>query len=308
MARVQIKNGYKITISRRRTMITTYENLMVQASQPIKEKKQPQRKPSIPSAYAAFNYHNRKKRRSQKVRELCWNNFEPQKACMVTLTFREEEQYADYDKAYSEFKRFIKRVNSHFENFIYVATFSRQRNGNWHFHVLCNFDKSVTNEVIAGLWKQGYTYKTEINGVDKFGAVAQYLVDNMYESAQESCGRYGYLASRKLEHDKIIISFHAEDSEEFEKIFPLINDAPRRILYSTKMHLGVHGEEVNEETGEVFRVEIPDMEMNTVLQNAGYESWDTTFTHLSSSADFSDRFRPITVATPKQKKFKKTKL
>lgn len=308
MASVEIKNGYKITISRHRTRVTTYENLLVQASQPIKEGKKPERKPSIPSDYAEFNYYNRRKKRCQKIKELSWNNFEKGKSCMVTLTFRDVEQYTNYDKAYSEFKRFIKRMNSHFSNFLYIATFNRQTNGNWHFHVLCNLDDNTGNDVIARLWKNGFTYKTDIDTTGKFKNVVDYLIANMSESAQESHGRYGYLASRNLEHNKEIVSYHEEDSEEFDQIFPIISEKSRRILYETKIHLGVHGEGVDQETGEVFRVTLPDEEMNDVLKNAGYESWDTIFTYVSSSADFSDKFRPIEAASPKEKKFKRTKL
>lgn len=155
MAETIIENGYKITISRRRTHITTYENMVVQATQPIKKDKIPKRKPSIPSNYAEFNYYNRMKKRRKAIKELCWNNFEPGKVCMVTLTFDSkdtEQQYTDYESAYSEFKRFIKRINSHYDGFRYLTTFSRQTNGNWHFHIMCNLGIQVSNSTIQSLW------------------------------------------------------------------------------------------------------------------------------------------------------------
>ena len=62
---------------------------------------------------------------------------------------------------------------------------------------------------------------------------------------------------------------------------------------------------VNEETGEIFEITIPDKELNKTLEDAGYESWDTVYTHLSSSADFSDKFAELKPATLRPKKFKR---
>lgn len=54
-----IENGYKIKISRKRTRVTTYENMRLHTTKPIKSGKQKKIKPTIPSDYAGFNYHNR---------------------------------------------------------------------------------------------------------------------------------------------------------------------------------------------------------------------------------------------------------
>ena len=56
----QIINGFRIKMSRKRTHVTTYENMILQTTQPIKKDKQKKIKPSIPSDYAGFNYYNRK--------------------------------------------------------------------------------------------------------------------------------------------------------------------------------------------------------------------------------------------------------
>ena len=75
MAETLIPQGYKITIGRRRTHITTYENLRLQTTQPIKEEKPKKIKPSIPqqSDYAGFNYYKRMKTRRERIRELGLN-------------------------------------------------------------------------------------------------------------------------------------------------------------------------------------------------------------------------------------------
>lgn len=67
--------------------------------------------------------------------------------------------------------------------------------------------------------------------------------------------------------------------------------------------MGVKGQTVNEKTGEVSEYHIPDRELTTALEQAGYESWDQVYTHLTSSADFSDRFAPC---CQQQKKLKQS--
>ena len=47
-----IKGAYKIKMGRHRTQVTTYENLTLQTTHPIKEDKQKKIKPTIPSDYA----------------------------------------------------------------------------------------------------------------------------------------------------------------------------------------------------------------------------------------------------------------
>lgn len=304
-----IKNAYKIKVGRRRTQITTYQNLTLQTTHPVKENKPKKIKPSIPSDYAGFNYYNRMKKRRSEIRELCFNNFATPNVEMITLTFDQkqspEKSFTDIGVAHREFKKFIQRVNNHYQDFCYVATFSRQNNGNWHYHVMCNFEKNIENKEIRRLWRNGLTYVSYIKTEDNFRDAMQYLIDNMDESSNELKGKHGLLHSTNLETDKVITSWRAEHESDFEEAFQRVDNAKRVILYETKNHLGIKGERINEETGEVFEVTIPDREINDALIDAGYESWDTVYTHLSSQADFSDKFSELKVATLKPKKFKR---
>lgn len=115
-----IKNGYKFKIGRRRTQITTYENMKLQTTQPVKENKPKKIRLNIPSDYAAFNYYNRMKQRRRVLEELCYNNFSVTEATMLTLTFAESpdtgKSFTDIAEAHHEFKKFIQRVNSHYDN------------------------------------------------------------------------------------------------------------------------------------------------------------------------------------------------
>lgn len=304
-----IKNAYKFKIGRHKTHITTYENMQLQTTQPIKKEKPKKIKPSIPSDYAGFNYYNRVRQRRKMLEELCYNNFAMTKTTMLTLTFNpalnKEKSFTDISTAHHEFKKFIQRVNDHYDNFKYAATFSRQSNGNWHYHVLCNFAHNMKNDEIQQLWKNGITYITYIDTASLFKTEVKYLISNMNEVSGELNGKRGYLCAKSMERDIVITSWRSEHEKDFEEAFEKVNDSPRRILYETRSHLGIRGKQVNEETGEEFEVTIPDMEINSLLEKAGYESWDTIRTHLTSHADFSDKFSPLLTATPKQKKFKR---
>lgn len=61
-----IEGGFKLKFGRRRTQVTTYENMPLQTSSPIKKDKQKEIKRNIPSDYAKFNYYNRMKKGGRK--------------------------------------------------------------------------------------------------------------------------------------------------------------------------------------------------------------------------------------------------
>lgn len=298
-----IPNAYKIRVSRKRTHITTYENLVLQTTKPIKEEKPKKMKPSIPSDYAQFNYFQRQKVRKNTVKELAYNNFEWQGSVMLSLTF--DRPMTDLAEAHKQFNLFIKRVNDHYDNFGYLTTFSRQSNGNWHYHVLANFPKGTKNSLISELWKNGITYISYMDSQARFDTAIKYLISNMSSVQSDLKGKHGYLASKNLERDKIITSYKQNDIDKFDEMFAVIRNSNNKILYETKNHLGIMGKNVDEETGEVHEYHVPNRELDEMLERAGYESWDTIYTHLSSSARFSEQFKPIVCATPKQKKFKR---
>lgn len=305
-----IGDGYKLKIGRKRTHVTTYENMALQTTSPIKKDKPQKIKRSIPSDYAKFNYYNRMKKRRQEIREICWNNFDLPDVVMLTLTFDQkgnvEKNFARLEDAHREFKKFVQRVNSHYENFRYLATFSRQNNGNWHYHVICNFQHSITNNEITNLWKNGITYVSYIDTIEGYKKAITYLTDNMDESADALKGKHGYLCSRSVERDIQLVSWREEQFDEFVEAFTKVKQEKRRILYETRNPLGVKGTRVNEETGEAFEVHLQDRELTPALEYAGYEKWESIYTHLTSWADFSDKFKPLKSATLRPKKFKRT--
>lgn len=299
-----VENGYKISIGRQRTRITTYEDMRLYTSHPVKDPDKKKIKPTVPSEYKDHNYYLRLKQRKSAIRELAYNSFSAETAMMLTLTFR--GKMLNLEEANKAFYLFIKRVNDHYDKFKYLATFSRQTNGNWHYHVICNFNpKQIHNRDVTNLWKNGITHITLFNNSGMFPVAINYLISNMVESASDTQGKRGYINSKNLERNIIITSYKSEDTDAFDAIFPAIQKSSNRILYETRNHLGIKGQNVNEDTGEVYDIHISGIEYNEQYKNAGYESWDTIYTHLTSSARFDDKFSPLETAEKKKKKFKR---
>lgn len=309
MAATYIANGYKLKISRHRTHITTYEDMRLQTTAPLKKDKPKKIKPSIPSNYADCNYYARKRNRRRVVKEIIYNNFALPNVVMITLTFdqkkaQQNQSYTDLSYTHYEFKKFIQRVESHYDDFRYIATFNRQSSGNWHYHLFCNFPPNIPNKTITHLWRNGITYITYIKTQADYQQCMDYLIQNMDQAANELKGKRGYLAPKDIERDKVIKSWNEQHTEEFMEAFERVENAPRTILYETRNHLGVKGKSVDETTGEIREIHLEDRELNPTLEQAGYENWETVYTHLTSSADFSDKFSELKPATPKQKKWK----
>ena len=303
-----IKDGYRIKIGRNRTHITTYENMQLNTTHPIKEGKKKEIKPSIPSAYAEFNYYNRNKQRASTLREIVYNSFDIPNVVMITLTYDtnkiDDTIATDLEQSHYVFKKFIQRVNSHYDNFKYIATFNRQSCGRWHYHVLCNFSKSINVNNIKSMWNNGIVYLTKINSTADLKQTTEYLINNMKDASNELRGKKGFLCSKNCERDIVIDSWHESDEKEFLDAFDKVRKSKNTILYEAKNKLGIKGTTINESTGEFSEYHIPDRELTPILENAGYEKWESIYTHLSSSADFSDKFNELLPATPKTKKRK----
>lgn len=306
----EIVNGFKVKIGRHKTTFTTCENMVLYSTKPIKEDKPREAKPSIPSDYANYNYYNRNKQRRRKVREMCFNSFKPPEVTMLSLTFDPakfpENSLTDIEFTNREFKKFIQRVNSHYENFKYISTYSRQSNGNWHYHLMCNFTSAITNEEVTKLWKNGLTYVTYLKDQDTFQSAIDYLIANLNESTDDKKGKHGYLKSDNMEQDIVIKSWRAEDKEIFDSVYEKIMESSAKEMYETSNNIGVQGEQVNSDTGEIFPIHLPDLKLTDTMKMAGFTSWDSVYTYFSSSARFEDKFKELVPATLRKKKFKRS--
>lgn len=124
-----IDAGFKIEISKRKTRVTTYENLVLRYKHDDWEQRKDKKEKDEKSSYEDLNYYKRLKKRKKTIDEMCYNNFEIPNTVMITLTFdgkKNEKDYTQLDVTHCEFKKFIQRINSRYDNFKYIATFCRQ--------------------------------------------------------------------------------------------------------------------------------------------------------------------------------------
>lgn len=251
------------------------------------------------------------KKRRQVIRELCNNNFSIPNVSMVTLTFDQannpNKDFKDINTAHKEFDKFIRRINNHYDNFRYIATFSRQGNGNWHYHMLCNFNNKIKKETLNEIWKNGIVHIGHLKANSEFKATTDYIIENMNQSSNEVRGRRGYLASLNMEKEIVLTSWKPQDSKGFEEVYKEVSLKERRILYEARNHVGVQRVEEQRSNGDEIIDIIVKQELTQSLKDEGYEDLETIYTHLSSSARFSDRFTELVAATPKTTKPTPTK-
>lgn len=186
--------------------------------------------------YHEYNYKKRLKKRAEMFRSLAYINFRVPNVHFVTLTFdpRTVDYATDLNKCHHAFQMFIKRIRRRYSDFVYVATFSRQKNNNWHYHMLCNFDINVKNRTIQDLWQNGMTHSTPILSYTELGSRISYCIDNMYKVAWSDLkGENGYLKCRGLQTPIVFRSWNdAEKDKAYEYLAKIINstDKPLDIM------------------------------------------------------------------------------
>ena len=179
---------------------------------------------TVGGRYTLYNYKKRIKERAATFRSYAFINFVPKTTQFVTLTF-DNRIVADADKldvAHEHFRKFIKRVQSRFSDLKYAGTFSRQKNGNWHYHMFFNFDESVSGKEINNMWKYGVAHCTLITSGDDFYSKISYCIDNMYKvSYSDLKGEKGYLHANGMQNSIVLRSW---DKKEADKAYELMNE------------------------------------------------------------------------------------
>lgn len=303
----EIIQGIKFRISRQGTEVIDCENMVFNTNfgKDIKYDR------DTVGKYADFNYAKRVKIRAQKVREICKNNFEAGKAMFVTLTF--DPKRFDSDSlnilafTHGEFKKFIKRVNGHFEGFKYIATFARQSNGNWHYHMMCNLCSSKDKKTLAALWDGGYISCTLINSEKYYYNCIGYLIKNMNRSASDLKRIRGYLFSRNTERDMVVTSWRAEDVSEYDNIKQDIMQSKVYKKYEINHHIGIKSTTIDTDTGEVEEHIMINSELYAKDIKQGTVDVNTKYIYYGSDKKYEDSFKPIETATVKTTKHKKKK-
>lgn len=195
------------------------------------------------SKYFKANYTQRLSTRRRTFRELSYNNFKVPNVCFITLTFDPNKNNTDWtviDNCHKEFKKFIQRIKRKFSDFIYIATFSRMKNSNWHYHIICNLPLDVTNVEIQPIWGLGMTSTEGVEKHSRFDTVVSYCITNMDEVAvSDLCGQKGYMYSKGLRRNIVLTSW-SNPKKAYEclaqlldknKLYPLSNIMPTAFQY-----------------------------------------------------------------------------
>lgn len=182
--------------------------------------------------YAKYNYAKRVKQRRSKFKTLAYINFMVPNVQFVTLTFdsRIFDNADDLATCHKAFQKFIKRVRHQYADFHYLAVFSRQQNKHWHYHMICNFDETVSGKNIHEMWSYGIVHNTVLTRHDEFESKISYCIDNMEQVAWDDLqGEKGYLSSKGLQNKIVLRSWNENESDmAFECLREILgtNDKP----------------------------------------------------------------------------------
>ena len=166
--------------------------------------------------YATYNYVKRVKQRRSTFKTLAYINFCIPNVQFITLTFdsRTFDNATDLQSCHKAFQKFIKRIRHQYDDFRYLAVFSRQTNKNWHYHMLCNFDETVSGKTIHALWTYGIIHNTVVTKYDEFDTKISYCIDNMEQNSWDDLqGEKGYLNSKGLQNKIVLRSWNDNESE-----------------------------------------------------------------------------------------------
>lgn len=173
-------------------------------------------------AYFELNQNKRLKKLCSKIRHLCRNNFYEDNVMHVTLTFDSEKfqqkNFKDLGTARDEFRRFIKRMNTHYVDFRHVTVYSRQGNGNIHFHMLCNLDANTKHRFIREIWGLGRVETRHKDNVTAFNKLVGYMCENLRQIFDELPGEQAILHSEGLQDNVILKEWKPEDEEKIREV------------------------------------------------------------------------------------------
>lgn len=312
------KDTAKFVVERMKTIAILKDNNLIPKNPTGRKGKRTINKGSIGGdtldPFGEQNYVKTKQRRKIGIKEIIRNNFDEEHSRFVTLTFDGErlgkENVANLDWTHKEFGKFIKRVNYRYDNFKYVATFARQQNGNWHYHMLCNFPPETTEREIKEIWGNGRVDKTAFQNTCHYENVIKYLLRNMDSSEDELKGRKGYLSSFNAKKNIRVCSWKEEDSEEYLHWNAVIVERGKesvKVLYKGKKATGIIKEEIDTKTGKILSDIIIGVELDENMKKQGYIKLNTRTEVYLSQGSNEDVFPPPQFAVPKPQKKKAKK-
>lgn len=308
MSRLEENLGLKIIIGARKAHVVVFEDMRPPAIIPQASKENRKYYRARPSQFAEYNYKKRLQERREAFYSMVYNNFQPLHSVMVTLTFGEDKpeiamkaDYTDLDICHKQFKKFIQRLNYHYDGFKYVATFARQpQSRKWHYHMICNItdaDQSQWNTY----WGDGFTW---INGIETAQVLrrrAIYCVKNMSESAKDELKwEKGYLCSKGLQRNKVLRSWNEQEAQKCWEAFNCLKDSPKKYLYKASRVSGIKVE-TQTENGEVETNYFEGAQLNDDNISKGAQLWESQYHHISCHHNSDQYFDLLTSAVRKTK-------
>ena len=131
-----------------------------------------------------------------KLRDIINTNItNPENALWVTLTYRynmtdANQLYEDYRRFWQRFQYYLKNhMNTHAE---YIVAAEPQGRGAWHLHALFLFPEKapfIANQVMARIWKHGFTKTKSLIGVDNPGLYLTAYLGDMEITEAITAGR-----------------------------------------------------------------------------------------------------------------------
>lgn len=316
----KVQNTEKITIKRKGTVITVKDNNPIPRN-PVGRKGKCKSntnfsdKKSLTSSGDIY-YEITKHRRRGGIDEIIQNNFDKEHSIFVTLTFDEKRlgkaNVTNLDWTHKEFAKFIKRIGYRYDNFGYIATFSRQKIGNWHYHMICNLPPETTEREIRDLWRNGRVDKSTYQSTMHYENVKKYLIKNMEAIENELRGRKGYLSSLNAKRNIHIRSWRDEDKDKYDvesrKIVERGVESVTMVSNSEEW-VGVMLDTRDGATGEVYKKLLPYRELTEgLIKLGGVECFKKTEVYFSkgSNEDIfpAPQFAVLKSPKPKTKKKK----
>lgn len=259
--------------------------IITNAASPVFRKKTRNIQSREKSEFAEKNYQRRMARRESVISEIFDNNFS-QGNIFITLTFDpaicDEAEIRDIECTHKEFKKFIQRMNRRYEDFLYAATFSRQNNGAWHYHMITNLVMHEGIDDIQNIWGNGSCTCKNLYSGEYFANTKDYLCDNMEEFEDEKKGRHGYLCSKNVVRAIVLRADKPEDAELFQKACEIIDQGGFIQIGETEKSMGITKQTEEEVASGTFDILFKE-ELTDKRKKQGYrEVHSKTETYLST--------------------------
>ena len=165
------------------------------------------------------NYKLRRKIRANTFKTLAYINFNAPNCYLLTLTFdeRKSSKCKDLNYCHRCFKKYMYELRKLYDDLLYLGVFAKQKNENWHYHVLINLPENSTTELkeVRDLWKRGIAHTRTLYDWDDFSTRVDYCVKNMLDNPKEDAqGRNGYLRSHGLKDKVVLKSWNENEMDD----------------------------------------------------------------------------------------------